>query len=283
MEYGEILLTSELLADTGFLDLINGSVSYRVCPWSKKLEAIVKIIVLPVIVVLAILLPVGPIWAANRLAEKDVLGNWFLPQNGSVVQIYQCKKNVCVKVLKVADPRRRDSNNPKPELRKRPLVGIVIAENFARVRTPQDSPVLKWRGRLYNTLDGVTYDGTLNLLDKNTITLVGCVIQGLFCEAKTLYRDNPTLPGDTLARNKGNVSEDVAAFEPPPLPVRKPAKFRVVSSLNEMFDRFLDARSLETSRNFTKKERERLFNGFMAWLERQSDENRNRVTELLGY
>lgn len=246
-----------------------------------------KIIVLCAVAILAICLFASPVWAAGRLAEKDILGNWLLPENGSVIKVYQCRKYVCVKVVKVADPRRRDINNPNPRLRNRPLEGIIIANNFSRARPrsgrQNEKRSLKWRGRLYNTLDGVTYDGTLNLLNKNTITMVGCVIEGLFCEAKTFYRVNTPLPDGTIAQTDASPSRDrIVVFETPPLPVRKPAQIQLTGSLQGLFDKFLDARADQTSQTFTEDERDRLFKGFLSWLERQPAEDRNKITGQLG-
>lgn len=245
-----------------------------------------KHIVIAIIAVLSICLPVRPNWAADEIAEQDVFGNWALPENGSVVRVYRCERYLCVKVVKVADPRRRDINNPDPALRSRPLVGIVIGNNFekadATVRRGRQYSALKWRGRLYSTLDGVTYDGTLNLLNKNTITMVGCVIQGLFCEAKTFYRVNTALPDGSIVQTEDTApSNREVAVAPPPLPVRKPAPIPL-NSLRGLFDRFLDVQSIQTtSRTFTKQERDALFRGFQIWLERQPAENRNNITELL--
>ena len=151
---------------------------------------------------------------------------------------------------------------------------ITIANSFSR------SGPAQWRGRLYNTLDGVTYNGTLNLINKNTITLVGCVLEGLFCEAKALYRANARLPRGVRIKTDDSTTGKRIAVAPPPLPKRKAAQTRR-SSLRKLFNTFLDLQLAGTSQTITAKERDELFKGFLVWWERQPAENLDKINDRL--
>jgi uncharacterized protein (DUF2147 family) len=116
---------------------------------------------------------------ASALSDEDVLGVWRHPDNGSHIQIYSCGQSACAKIVKVADPSRKDDKNPDPKLRSRPVVGVVIMSGGKKVGP------LKWQGKLYNTLDGGTYNGTLSLVKENELKLSGCVMGGLICDGRT--------------------------------------------------------------------------------------------------
>lgn len=259
------------------------SIFWLDCQFSSKIVRIVTRTACAIIAMLLACAQSSQISIASDLTENDVLGYWRLPENGSILQSYRCGNYVCVKIVTVADPSRRDANNPDPALRDRPLAGIVIADRFTKVdrgnARDSGSTTLKWRGRLYNTLDGVTYAGTMNLLNKDTITLVGCVLEGLFCEAKTIYRVKDGSQRNTAARVTN--STERAPFAPPPLPGRKPPELRF-GSLADVFNSFLDAETARTSRIYSAEQRDQLFRGFLSWLDRQEAEDRNRITQQLA-
>jgi uncharacterized protein (DUF2147 family) len=115
---------------------------------------------------------------AFAVSEGDLVGVWRHPDNGSHIQIYQCGESACAKVVSVADPGRKDVHNPNPKLRDRPVVGVVIMNGGKKVGP------LKWQGRLYNTLDGGTYSGTLELVSEKQLKLSGCILGGLLCDSR---------------------------------------------------------------------------------------------------
>jgi uncharacterized protein (DUF2147 family) len=120
--------------------------------------------------------------AAPAVTAEDIYGKWRVPSNGSVVEIYKCGARLCCKVISVKDPRRRDIRNPNPALRHRPLVGVMLMNDGRR------SGARSYVGDVYSTLDGQTYRGTLNVIGKNQITLVGCASILPICEAVTFTR-----------------------------------------------------------------------------------------------
>jgi uncharacterized protein (DUF2147 family) len=119
---------------------------------------------------------------ASAVSDDDIIGVWRHPDNGSNIQIYTCGGGACAKVVSVADPGRKDTHNPDPKLRSRPVVGVVIMNGGKKVGP------LKWQGRLYNTLDGGTYSGTLELMSEKQLKLSGCVLGGLVCDSRVWTR-----------------------------------------------------------------------------------------------
>lgn len=117
-------------------------------------------------------------------AAEEAFGTWRHPDNGSLINVYKCGEGLCAKVTKVADPGRKDDKNPDPKLRARPVVGVVIM-NGGR-KTGANS----WAGKLYNTQDGQTYNGTITVVSKNSMKLEGCVLGGLVCQGPTWTRVN---------------------------------------------------------------------------------------------
>lgn len=114
-----------------------------------------------------------PAFTAN---PDDAIGNWRHPENGSIISVYKCGGGICAKVTKVADPSRKDENNPDPALRNRPVEGIVIMENA------EPSGEKAWKGNLYNTQDGKTYSGSITLLAADQLKIEGCFL-AVFCKS----------------------------------------------------------------------------------------------------
>jgi|EndMetStandDraft_9_1072997.scaffolds.fasta_scaffold46695_1 uncharacterized protein (DUF2147 family) len=125
------------------------------------------------------LLAAGP---ASAVSDDDLIGVWRHPDNGSHIQIYSCGASACAKVASVTEAGRKDVHNPDPKLRDRPVVGVVIMNGGKKVGP------LKWQGRLYNTLDGGTYSGTLELMSEKQLKLSGCVLGGLICDSRVWTR-----------------------------------------------------------------------------------------------
>ncbi|MFP3921375.1 MAG: DUF2147 domain-containing protein [Dichotomicrobium sp.] len=125
--------------------------------------------------------------AASFLAPSvadaaDIAGIWRHPENGSLVRMYQCNGGLCARIVEVRDPSRKDVHNPDPDLRSRPVEGIVI------MRGAQKTGENTWEGRLYNSRDGETYSGVVTLKSQQELELEGCVLGGLFCKGVTWTR-----------------------------------------------------------------------------------------------
>lgn len=76
---------------------------------------------------------------------------------------------------------RNDTQNPNPDLRNRPLVGVQIFEDMTQVSGT------KWEGSLYNPEDGNTYSGSLEVINQDELKLQGCVFI-IFCQSDTWTR-----------------------------------------------------------------------------------------------
>jgi uncharacterized protein (DUF2147 family) len=122
--------------------------------------------------------------ASLGLAQSadDVLGTWQNPDNGSHIRIAKCGSGVCATVIKVKDPSRTDEHNPDPKLRDRKVQGLTIMNGAKKTGDKT------WAGKLYNTQDGKTYNGTITVVSKDSIKLEGCVLGGLICQGPTWTR-----------------------------------------------------------------------------------------------
>lgn len=121
-------------------------------------------------------------FAAPPALANNAFGVWRHPENESLVRTYKCSSRLCAKIIEVRDPSRKDMHNPNPDLRSRPIEGIIIM-NGAR-KTGANT----WEGQLYNTRDGKTYSGAVTLKSPQKLELEGCVLGGLFCKGVTWSR-----------------------------------------------------------------------------------------------
>ena len=71
---------------------------------------------------------------------------------------------------------------PNPELRSRPIQGLVI------MRGARKTGANTWKGQLYNTRDGKTYTGVVTVKSKKQLELEGCVLGGMLCQGVTWSR-----------------------------------------------------------------------------------------------
>ena len=106
--------------------------------------------------------------ATSAHAAEDVFGLWQHPENGSLIETYPCGADLCARIKRISDGQATDQRNVDPELRGRAIVGLVIISQATR--EGPDS----WSGRIYNRIDGRTYDGRLTLRDRDRLELTGC-------------------------------------------------------------------------------------------------------------
>jgi uncharacterized protein (DUF2147 family) len=140
-----------------------------------------KLITLILAAVFATALATVPAMAQKA---EDAFGVWKHPDNGSHIRISKCGGGLCAKIIKVKDPSRKDEKNPNLVKRKRPIVGITIMKGAKKTGDAT------WSGKLYNTLDGQTYDGTITVMSKDKLKLEGCVLGGLVCQGPIWSRVN---------------------------------------------------------------------------------------------
>lgn len=117
------------------------------------------------------------------LASTGVLGDWR-STTGSIVRVYPCGSDVCMKVVKLsADaPTSTDQQNPDSSLRNRPLCNLTIGTGFH-----QSDPAHLTDGHLYDPKSGHTYRGTI-AAEGDTLKLHGYIGISLFGRTETWQR-----------------------------------------------------------------------------------------------
>lgn len=125
--------------------------------------------------------------ATPALAADPVEGLWLTQGGGAKVQIGPCpgKADRLCGVFTWLKPRAGgspvDANNPDPQLRTRPLLGVTFIRDFRRAETG------RWTGgKIYDPNSGKTYDSKLKLNPDGTLKLEGCVM--IVCQAQTWNR-----------------------------------------------------------------------------------------------
>jgi uncharacterized protein (DUF2147 family) len=131
---------------------------------------------LPSLLALSLLSP-----SASAQKAEDAIGVWLNPENGSNVEFYRCDAGLCGKIVKVTDGQVRDSNNPDPAKRARPIVGLLILEG---AKQTGDN---RWSGTLYNRENGKSYAGTVTVKGRDALELSGCVL-AVLCKTVTWTR-----------------------------------------------------------------------------------------------
>ena len=124
--------------------------------------------------------------AASTLAAAaapGVLGDWR-STTGSIVRIYPCGSDVCLRVVKLSPdaPTSTDQQNPDSSLRSRPLCNLTIGTGFH-----QSDPTHLTGGHLYDPKSGHTYRGTI-AAEGDTLKLHGYISISLFGRTETWQR-----------------------------------------------------------------------------------------------
>ena len=135
---------------------------------------------LPLTLALAAFLPAA--------AQTAGLGD-FRATNGSIVQLYPCATDVCLRVLRLPAEASAttDIYNPDPKLHTRPLCGLTIGTAF-HPDTPSDTTHLSG-GFLYDPKTGHTWRGSLTL-HGDRLTLRGYLGIPLLGRSETWQRVN---------------------------------------------------------------------------------------------
>jgi uncharacterized protein (DUF2147 family) len=115
-------------------------------------------------------------------ADADaIIGLWNTAENDARIEIYKCGTEYCGRISYLEEPNYPpddkegmaglpmvDRNNPNPELRKRPLIGLRFMVGFRYLGTNT------WDGgQIYNAENGKTYKAKISLADNNRLMLRG--------------------------------------------------------------------------------------------------------------
>ncbi|MDH5728397.1 MAG: DUF2147 domain-containing protein, partial [Gammaproteobacteria bacterium] len=80
------------------------------------------------------------------------LGLWLVEEGDALIEIYACGSFLCGKIACVKEPFeadgsvKLDKHNPKPHLRKRPILGLEMLSNF---KTTNDANFWE-EGKIYD-------------------------------------------------------------------------------------------------------------------------------------
>jgi uncharacterized protein (DUF2147 family) len=140
---------------------------------------------------LCILLLIVPLFilAQEAKAADGIIGTWFTAGKESTVEIYKVGNEFQGKITWLKIPldekglEKTDPKNPKPELRGRKRLGMVILVDL--VLKGQN----EWaHGSIYDPKSGNTYKCSIKLKDKNTLALRGFIGVSLLGRTETWLR-----------------------------------------------------------------------------------------------
>ena len=123
-------------------------------------------------------------------AASDPTGIWATESGKSHVKIAPCEQDagkLCGTIVWLADPTDddgapvRDKKNDDEALRDRPILGIHL------LRDMEHQGGNEWDdGKIYNPEDGYTYSSEMELVDRDTLEVSGCIL--FICQAQTWKR-----------------------------------------------------------------------------------------------
>ncbi len=130
---------------------------------------------------LTLLFPV--ILAASGYSADSVTGLWEVEEGDGHIEIYRCGEKYCGSIVwlkeplypsddkgKMAGKPLVDRENPKKELKGRPLIGLRMMEGYTyRGNNLWDE------GRIYNNENGKTYSSRITLKSRDRLELRGYI------------------------------------------------------------------------------------------------------------
>jgi uncharacterized protein (DUF2147 family) len=121
--------------------------------------------------------------AAAAPDASDIEGDWWTEDREAIARIYAEGGTFFGKLIWTEEADAKDDENPDPELRDRPLRGLVFLRGF---RFDGDD---EWEGgKVYAADDGKTYSGFMTLSGPDTLKLRGYVGFRLFGRTATWKR-----------------------------------------------------------------------------------------------
>jgi uncharacterized protein (DUF2147 family) len=131
----------------------------------------------------------GVLAAGPALAADPVEGEWMVGAT-TRVKIAPCPAktdHMCGVIGWLKSPNdkdgqpTRDTANPDPKLRGRPIVGMPFITDFHRA-----APGAWAGGRIYDPDSGKTYESKMHIDPDGTLKVAGCVL--VFCQNQTWRR-----------------------------------------------------------------------------------------------
>ena len=128
----------------------------------------------------AVLIAASPCLAAHA---DDILGVWFNSEKDARIEIAKCGERYCGTVVWLKEPNypegskdgipgspKTDHHNPDPSLRKTPIIGLRIVQDFSFAGENL------WKdGKVYDPKNGKTYKGRMTLVSPAQLDLRGYI------------------------------------------------------------------------------------------------------------
>lgn len=113
-------------------------------------------------------------------AASPIEGLWLTDDHKGVVRIAPCGAQLCGRIARVLDSGpgvpTRDVNNPNPNLRSRPILGLPVLTGFSGAGD-------HWTGgQAYDPKTGRSYRASFSLAPDGSLAIVGCV--AFLCRTK---------------------------------------------------------------------------------------------------
>ncbi len=115
--------------------------------------------------------------------EDQILGIWNNAVNSAKIKIFKCGKNYCGKIVELKNPNypaddkrgmagqpKVDRNNPDPDLKTRPALGLLMLEGF----TYSGGNIWK-SGTIYDPDNGKLYKCKMTLTDPDRLDVRGFI------------------------------------------------------------------------------------------------------------
>ena len=122
-------------------------------------------------------------------AQDITKGLWFNEEKEAKIQFYEQEGKLFGKITWLKDQKdngkdKTDKNNSKPELRNKPIVGLVILKDFVK-----DGK--NWKdGEIYDPKSGKTYSSTIKWSGENQLNIRGFIGVALVGKTTKFTRAN---------------------------------------------------------------------------------------------
>ena len=126
---------------------------------------------------------------ASSCSPDAIVGYWLTENSKAKIQIYKSGTKYFGKIVWLKNPTddtgkpKTDRNNPKPQERSKPLVGLLLLRNFEFVGNSS------WEnGNIYDPESGKDYSCNITLINANTVDVRGYIGFSLLGRTQTWTR-----------------------------------------------------------------------------------------------
>jgi uncharacterized protein (DUF2147 family) len=124
-------------------------------------------------------------WGQPTGSVPGPTGEWMTSKGYAIIRIVNCGAQLWGVVSWEARPGGIDKNNPDPNQRNRPTLGIPILLGMVQTRANH------WDGQIYNSQDGHTYSASIALAGPDKLRVEGCFL-AILCGGEDWTRvENP--------------------------------------------------------------------------------------------